>query len=734
MHLTRMVAVAACFAASSCWAVTPPCAVPKYGLLSPLLMPARFERSCAEEDKLTSHFASEANRRSLGTASNVKTFESIKVEAHGAFSSLFQENQTTATAATIEGTAGTFGDPSRYLQLLPGVLSDNDQRNDFLVRGGNPSENFFVIDGIPVPSINHLALSDTTGGFVSMIDNAAIRSLTLHAGVHDARFDDRLSSVVEINTVPESQVEPRRTLEVGLGGVGGVVSRPLGSAGSLLISGRRSILNLLTSDIGMNGVPIYTNSLLRADQSLGSNDRFWGISLTGVDSLSTHPDPGDAWETNAFDVKYSGWRNTTGGNWQHLFTANTFSLLTVSNSEQAQKIDETAQLLDDSKSYSENTHEGISTATYAVTSQARSWLLASAGMTQSMARINYQIDQPLPLPNAYNPSPASSDTTSIRQNFSTPSSSAFAQSKFLLPAHAAVTLGIRSEHWSFGDHTSLSPRATFSVPVGSHMASIGFAEYSQRPAFLYLLSFPANHALKPIRAQHLTFDVDLIHTHSTSVNLSAYRKLYFDYPVAAAYPQLSLANIADTFGQSFLMFQMASAGRGRTSGVELSFQTHTASRLQFSANVTYARSWYSGLDGVLRRGNFDIPLSVNMSSRVKLGKGFGLAVRYSGASGRPYTPDDIVLSTAQNRDVYDLTRVNLARSAAYGRLDFRIEQDMRLHGKQLSWNVGLLNAFGRNNFYSYQWKQRAGEEFNQFAAAEQDQMPRFPEGSIKYIF
>lgn len=62
------------------------------------------------------------------------------------------------TPAEIESSAGTFGDPSRFMQLLPGVVSDNDERNDFLVRGGNPDENLFVIDNIEVPSINQLVI------------------------------------------------------------------------------------------------------------------------------------------------------------------------------------------------------------------------------------------------------------------------------------------------------------------------------------------------------------------------------------------------------------------------------------------------------------------------------------------------------------------------------------------------------------------------------------------------
>ena len=58
------------------------------------------------------------------------------------------------TPREVESSAGTFGDPSRFLQTLAGVASDNDQRNDFLVRGGNPAENLFVIDNIEIPSIN----------------------------------------------------------------------------------------------------------------------------------------------------------------------------------------------------------------------------------------------------------------------------------------------------------------------------------------------------------------------------------------------------------------------------------------------------------------------------------------------------------------------------------------------------------------------------------------------------
>lgn len=49
---------------------------------------------------------------------------------------------TSQTRAVIRSAAGAYSDVPRYLQMLPGVAFDNDARNSFLVRGGNPSENY----------------------------------------------------------------------------------------------------------------------------------------------------------------------------------------------------------------------------------------------------------------------------------------------------------------------------------------------------------------------------------------------------------------------------------------------------------------------------------------------------------------------------------------------------------------------------------------------------------------
>ncbi len=637
------------------------------------------------------------------------------------------------TADVIETAAGAFEDPSRYFQLLPGVVSDSDQRNDFLVRGGNPSENLFVIDNIDVHSINHLALSDTTGGFVSMIDNAAIQSMTLHTGAHDAKFEDRLSSVVEISTIPDEAPGTRQFVrhmtEIGIGGVGGMESRPLGDNGSLFISGREGILSLFTNDIGLNGVPHYTNNLVRADHTLANGDRIWGLSLTGIDSINITPDPNDTAETNAYNIRYTGWRNTTGVNYQHLFTARSFGVVTLANSEQQQTVNQNAQLYDNLPIYNEQTLDGDTTVKTEYTLEATPRLILSGGVNETVHRINYNILQPNVLTNPYSAVETISSATNITHNFSTNDDGGYGQAVITLPANLRLSVAARAHQWSFGDNFALTPKASLFVPLGlTHSFSVGYAEYAQLPSFLYLLSFPLNRDLKPIRSRHYTAAVTLVDRSRVRLTLAAYRKTYSDYPVSLQYPQLSLANVADTFGQVFLMFPMTSQGLGKAAGAELALDLRATSRIMFSGNLAYARSWYSGSDGIFRRGSFDFPIVANMAAVIRAGKGVTSSFRYSITSGRPYTPDNLTESYQQNRDIYDLTQVNALRSAYYARLDFRVEKAITIHSGVLLWHAGLDNALNRANFYSYQWQPYIG------GVAQQNQMPLFPDGGVKYTF
>jgi hypothetical protein len=295
-----------------------------------------------------------------------------------------------------------------------------------------------------------------------------------------------------------------------------------------------------------------------------------------------------------------------------------------------------------------------------------------------------------------------------------------------------IVAGERIAHWAIVGRTVTTGKAVLFAPLFGRMLHVGYAQYAQLPPSLYLLAFANQHALTPIQSQHLTAGINLVDVGRVRVTVNAYQKLYSNYPVSVDFPQLTMANIADTFGQAFLMFSMTSQGRGVARGVETAVDVKPMRRLTLSGAATYMRSWYSGLDGVLRKGNFDMPVVANLSGNALLGKGWTASFRYSSATGRPYTPDNLVLSTAQNRDVYDLTQLNSLRAPMYSRLDFRAEWTHPVHGGALAVHIGLENALATSNFYSYQWRPNCTGPG--CGTLEQDQMPRFPDGGVQYSY
>jgi hypothetical protein len=691
--------------------------------------------------KVSAHVLSTAPAIAAGVAAGARKSVTTIVQVTAAADATDTDEGYERRISTqeVERSAGTFGDPGRFMQTLPGVVSDNDERNDFIVRGGNPAETLFVVDNIELPSINQLALSDTTGGFVSMIDNAAVKQTTLHTDAYDSKFDQRLSAVVEMSTRPEGPVGYHARSEFGIGGTGGSIERPLGTNGSLFVGMRRSILNWFTDNIGMNGVPIYTNGLVRADRRVDEKDNWWGLSLTGVDSIAIHPDTGDCDETNPFVINYNGWRNTTGINWQHISSARSFGVLSVSNSEQKQTINETSQLLGftlgNTQVYYENSHDGISTMKYDWTFQANHRFTVTAGGQTSLDRLNYNIQQPIGLPSPSSPDPAPGDATSIVRAFTPVTYGAYGQVAVELPHGMRVVAGERISRWSIIQSTVATGKVVFFAPVFGKMIHVGYAEYAQLPPTLYLVAFDNEHTLTPIRSRQLTAGIVAADSLRLRVTVNAYQKLYSDYPVSTAFPQLSMANIADTFGQAFLMFPMVGQGQGVARGVETSVDAKPFRRFTLTGNLTYMRSWYSGLDGVLRKGNFDMPLVGNVMGFTPLGRGWTASFRYSGSTGRPYTPDNMALSIAQDRDVYNLTQINGVRAPMYSRLDFRGEWTHQLRHGSFVTHVGLENALNATNFYDAEWRPPCQIYANVVCGTlQQNQMPMFPDAGLRWSY
>lgn len=85
-------------------------------------------------------------------------------------------------------------DLSGYLSTLPAVVTVGDRGGQLFIRGGEPSQNLVLIDGMAVYQPFHML------GFYSAFPAEVLRSAEFFAGGFGARYGGRLSSVLDIST------------------------------------------------------------------------------------------------------------------------------------------------------------------------------------------------------------------------------------------------------------------------------------------------------------------------------------------------------------------------------------------------------------------------------------------------------------------------------------------------------------------------------------------------------
>ena len=82
----------------------------------------------------------------------------------------------------------------KTLQTLPGVSSGMELLSGFYVHGGDGSDNLFLLDGVPIYQISHLA------GLFSSFNTDVIGSLDFYKSGFPARYGSKMSSVVDVTT------------------------------------------------------------------------------------------------------------------------------------------------------------------------------------------------------------------------------------------------------------------------------------------------------------------------------------------------------------------------------------------------------------------------------------------------------------------------------------------------------------------------------------------------------
>lgn len=647
----------------------------------------------------------------------------------------------------IQGSASALQDVSRYVQTLPGVaIGSDDFRNDIIVRGGSPLENLFIVDNVEVPNINTFANFTSAGGSFSILDAALIQDVTFLTGGYPAPFINRTSSVLQIYQREGNREGFHARATLGFAGAGGILEGPIrNSKGSWVISARRSFTDLFTKDVGFGGVPVSYSVDSKALYDLTPSDRIWAVSISGVDDIRLGQTQGGKTtdEVDNFDIRYKGWRNATGVNWQHLFGSKATGLLGISRSQA--NVDTTikdllknglpsagepvSQLIATSPVvFDEHSSEVESTTKYDLTAELPWLSKVQFGGSIKFFQLKYNATSPYGNDSPYLVTPGV-NPFSLRKDETTTQTGAYLQDTLALSRRLNVSWGARFDNYRYLQQSRVSPRAGLSFRISAKLSfRASYGTYYQQPNFLFAAAFPQNRALIPFRADHYVAGFTYLLSNKIRFTLEGYRKYYKDYPVATQFPSVTLANLGDTFNIRDILFPLTSAGRGRTQGLEFFAEKKFADRFYGQANFSISSATQAGLDGIQRPANFDYRRVFNLTGGWEISKRWDVSARVSYLSGRPYTPYNLAASRAQDRGIFDLTEVNALRFPAYFRTDLRANRKFTFHGKPVNIYLGAQNATNRKNIAGYTWNRRLGVQ------QTDKQLTLFPDFGLEWRF
>lgn len=146
---------------------------------------------------------------------------------------------------SLESLPHLFGsaDPIRFLQLLPGVSTNNDYSSGLHIQGCESSQTLTDIGGASIFNASHLL------GLFSTINNSHFRGMSLTKNRHDASFGNRLGGNLSFYPIDSLAACPHLNLTISMIESSGTLTLPTSKKSTLYISGRGSYLNLFYKNL-----------------------------------------------------------------------------------------------------------------------------------------------------------------------------------------------------------------------------------------------------------------------------------------------------------------------------------------------------------------------------------------------------------------------------------------------------------------------------------------------------
>ena len=195
------------------------------------------------------------------------------------------------------------GDLASFLTTLPGVVALGDRGGQYYIRGGEPSHNLTLLDGMHIYQPYHIL------GFYSAFPSDIIHQADIHTAGYGAPFTGRISSVIDIKSRNGNKRNYSGSLSVSPFISSTQIEGPLiYNKLSFLTSIRQSVVEQVAERYVSQDMPYtFGDAFLKLHGQIGSN------SQLSISAMYTHDRGTIGLQSADRILEEIGWRNAAVG-------------------------------------------------------------------------------------------------------------------------------------------------------------------------------------------------------------------------------------------------------------------------------------------------------------------------------------------------------------------------------------------------------------------------------------
>lgn len=568
-----------------------------------------------------------------------------------------------ARGFTVEETkryAGAINDPARMVASYAGVNSDGSGNNDIIVRGNNPRNIQWKLEGIEIPNPNHFASEGLTGGPINALNSQMLANSAFYTGAFNPQYGNALAGIFDMKLRTGNNEKREYSFSLGVLGTDITVEGPFkkGTQASYLANYRYSTLSLLDQAgiVNFNGVPKYQDGSFKIHLPTQNMGTFTLFGLGGRSSINA--EYFDEADKNKLIEKWAQISQLAILGISHQFPINDKMYLknTVSfSNNSSQGISQRPTSTTDFKEYfnaklDNNVVRFASTLNYKF--DVRNQL--QAGIILSQYNFNFR--------SKYFDEPSGNYVTDQDNKGDAQLLQAFASWRWRLTEQLTLVNGVHSQKTSLNNTISIEPRSALRYDFAKGQAlSIGFGVHSKMEAlpnyFALVNNMNPNKSMDFAKAKHYVLGYE--NKLGKQLFLKAevyYQELYnigIDSNKSSSY---SLLNQDELFTTRALV----NKGKGKNVGLELTLERYFHNNYYFLITGSVFDSKYLAGDNIWHNtrynGNFtsNFLMGKEFVLKNKNGKNrvFGVNTRISYLGGRRLMPIDLAASQAAGKSIF----------------------------------------------------------------------------------